>query len=147
VQAANAIIAKAAGMVINCRITPVRLVPIGSKLPASIAERKQHERVAFPVPAGDLAFGYPAKDQRRLAARCRRLKSMLAPNRRRAAEAFPAPLLRPGGGPQRDLVSGDNSLSGAKAFVRGVSTQFSEGRNARKSAGLSKADQRACRHR
>jgi hypothetical protein len=68
VQAANAIIAMAAGMVINCRITPVRLVPIGSKLPASIAERKQHERVAFPVPAGDLAFGYPAKDQRRVAA-------------------------------------------------------------------------------
>jgi hypothetical protein len=66
VQAANAIIAMAAGMVINCRISPVRLVP--TKLPASIAEHKQHERVAFPVPAGDLAFGYPAKDQRRLAA-------------------------------------------------------------------------------
>ena len=67
---------------------------------------------------------------------------MLAPNKRRVPEAFPAPLLRPGGGPQSDWVSGDNSLSGAKALVRGVSTQFSEGRNARKSAGLSKADQR-----
>ena len=64
VQADKAIITIAAGMVTNCRITPVRL----SKPPASIAERNQHERVAFPIPAGDLAFGYPAKDQRRLAA-------------------------------------------------------------------------------
>ena len=63
-QADKAIITIAAGMVTNCRITLVRLVPIGSKPPASIAERKQHEKVAFPIPAGDLAFGYPAKDQR-----------------------------------------------------------------------------------
>src|SRR6476660_766289 len=60
VQADKAIITIAAGMVTNCRITPVRL----SKPPASIAERNQHEMVAFPIPAGDLAFGYPAKDQR-----------------------------------------------------------------------------------
>jgi hypothetical protein len=57
-------------------------------------------------------------------------------------------VLRPGGGPQTSLgVSGDNPLSGTKALVRGVSTPFSEGRNARKSAGLFKADQRACRRR
>ena len=64
VQADNASITIAAGMVTNCRITLVRLAPIGSKPPASIAERKQHEKVAFAIPAGDLAFGYPAKDQR-----------------------------------------------------------------------------------
>jgi hypothetical protein len=89
----------------------------------------------------------PLRTNETVGGKCRRLKSMLAPNKRRVPEAVPAPGLRPGGGPQSDWVSGDNSLSGTKALVRGVSTQFSEGRNARKSAGLVKADQRACRRR
>ena len=73
---------------------------------------------------------------------------VLAPNKRRAAESRSSTFVAfQVATPQSDWVSGDNSLSGAKALVRGVSTQFSEGRNAGKSAGLSKADQRACRHR
>jgi hypothetical protein len=45
------------------------------------------------VAAGDLAFGYPAKDQHELAAKCRRLKSMHAANKRRIRQAVPAPVM------------------------------------------------------
>jgi hypothetical protein len=106
--------------------------------PLSVSNKK----AAFPSPAGDLAFGYPAKDQRR----GRRLKSMLALNKRRVPEAVPALCCVPVA-VGRATGLWRQSLSGAKALVSGVSTPFSEGGNAGKSAGLSKADQRACRHR
>jgi hypothetical protein len=147
VQAANAIIAMAAGMVINCRITPVRLVPIGSKPPASIAERKQHERVAFPVPAGDLAFGYPAKDQRDCWRQMSPAKEHARSKQTQSAGSRSSTWVASRRWSAERLGLWRQLSSGTKALVSGVSTPFSEGRNAGKSAGLSKADQRACRHR
>jgi hypothetical protein len=44
---------------------------------------------------GASAFGYPAKDQRELAAECRRLMSMLVPDKHRLPELVPARMWLP----------------------------------------------------
>ena len=48
------------------------------QLPSPRASRSAHGDEQTGAPA----FGYPAKDQRELAAECRRLKSMLVPDER-----------------------------------------------------------------
>jgi len=52
---------------------------------------KRHSDIGYRHPitdeqTGAPAFGYPAKDQRELAAECRRLKSMLVPDKRSLPE-------------------------------------------------------------
>jgi hypothetical protein len=84
--------------------TEERTYRIGSSVPtaeiAALSEGSEKEGSHFsekegliPVAAGDLAFGYPAKDQHELAAKCRRLKSMHAANKRRIPQAVPVPVM------------------------------------------------------